>query len=175
MNDNNKTPSFPKVTIVVARACNFVIGNQGQLPWNIPEDLKHFKETTMGKSIIMGRHTYDSIGRVLPGRRNIVVSRSHSFFVKGGEVAHSFEEALHMCAGEEEVFLVGGSQLYEAGIKYASKAIITELNFPVIGDAYFMPLDSSEWHITNSSPQQGELVSWRFVTYERMNSPATPE
>lgn len=174
MNDIQNS-TLPKVTIVVARASNFVIGNNGDIPWYIPDDLKHFKKVTMGKPVIMGRRTYDSIGRPLPGRHNVVVSRNPDLKIQGVDVVSSIEEAIKLCDGEEEVCLIGGGQIYQEGLKFASKAIVTEICFPTVGDAYFMPLDSTEWQTTDTNPVEAGECSYRFVTYERTNTPATPE
>src|SRR5262245_41581138 len=105
--------STPRLTLIVARARNGVIGRAGTLPWRLPEDLAHFKRSTMGHPMVMGRHTWASIGRALPGRRSIVVSRNPSFSAPGAEVVSSLDAALEVAGDVPEVFVIGGTQLFE--------------------------------------------------------------
>src|SRR5437868_13393993 len=114
------------LTLIVAKARNGVIGRDNALPWRLPEDLAHFKRTTMGAPIIMGRKTWDSIGRPLPGRRNIVVSRNPALRIAGCDVASSLEEALRLCVGEEQVLLIGGAQLYAEALPSADRLGVAE-------------------------------------------------
>jgi dihydrofolate reductase len=137
--------SSPRITLIVARARNGVIGRDGALPWRLPEDLAHFKRTTMGRPVVMGRKTWESIGRPLPGRRNIVVSRQAGFVAAGAEVAPSLEAALALCAGEADVFVIGGAQLYAAALARAGRLIVTEIDADFEGDTHFPAPDPRQW------------------------------
>lgn len=157
------------LTLIVARARNGTIGRDNTLPWRLPEDLAHFKRTTMGAPVIMGRKTWDSIGRPLPGRRNIVVSRNAALKLEGAEVAGSLEEAQRLCVGVEQVFLIGGAQLYEEALPSADRLVVTEIDADVDGDAFFPPIDRAHWmetaRETHHSAANG--FDYAFVTYER--------
>ena len=126
-----------EIILIAAMAANRVIGRDNIIPWDIPGEQARFKEITMGHPMIMGRKTYQSIGRPLPGRRNIVVTRNRNFEAGGCEVVHSFEQGLTACKGEEKVFLIGGGQLYRSGLEHADTLILTVLDREVEGDAYF--------------------------------------
>ncbi|WP_423197924.1 MULTISPECIES: dihydrofolate reductase [unclassified Cupriavidus] len=157
------------LTLIVARARNGTIGRDNTLPWRLPEDLAHFKRTTMGAPVIMGRKTWDSIGRPLPGRRNIVVSRNPALKLEGAEVAGSLEEAQRLCMGVEQVFLIGGAQLYEEALPSADRLVVTEIDADVDGDAFFPPIDRARWmetaRETHHSAANG--FDYAFVTYQR--------
>ncbi|AZG13780.1 dihydrofolate reductase [Cupriavidus pauculus] len=157
------------LTLIVARARNGVIGRDNALPWRLPEDLQHFKRTTLGAPIIMGRKTWDSIGRPLPGRRNIVVSRNRDLKLEGAEVAASLEDAQRLCVGVEQVFLIGGAQLYAEALPSADRLIVTEIDADIEGDAFFPAVDRSRWNEvareTHHSAANG--FDYAFVTYER--------
>ncbi|WP_423192237.1 dihydrofolate reductase [Cupriavidus sp. H18C2] len=157
------------LTLIVARARNGVIGRDNTLPWRLPEDLQHFKRTTLGAPIIMGRKTWDSIGRPLPGRRNIVVSRNRDLKLEGAEVAASLEDAQRLCVGVEQVFLIGGAQLYAEALPSADRLIVTEIDADIEGDAFFPAVDRSRWievaRETHHSAANG--FDYAFVTYER--------
>ncbi len=140
-----------KLALIVAQSENRVIGRNNKLPWHLPEDLKYFKSVTMGKVIIMGRKTYDSIGRPLPGRTNIVVTRDTEYSVEGVEIVYSLEaaiekaEALSLINGNEEALVIGGSQLYEQALVKADRLYLTQVHDQVCGDAYFPALEPAEW------------------------------
>lgn len=160
------------LTLIVARARNGVIGRENQLPWRLPEDLAFFKRTTMGAPIIMGRKTHESIGRPLPGRRNIVVTRDAARRFTGCDTATNLDEALELAAQDQapEAFLIGGAQLYEEGLRHADKLIITEISIDFEGDAHFAALDPQEWeevaHETHRAHAPNEF-DYAFVTYKR--------
>jgi dihydrofolate reductase len=135
----------PRLTLIVARARNGVIGRNGALPWRLPEDLAHFKRTTMGHPIIMGRKTWESIGRPLPGRRSIVVSRQAGFIAAGAEVAASLDDALRLCQGSAEVFVIGGAQLYRDALARADRLIVTEIDADFEGDTHWPAIDPAQW------------------------------
>ncbi len=133
------------VTLVVAMDLRGVIGRAGGLPWRLPDDLKRFKALTLGKTVIMGRKTFESIGRPLPQRRNIVVTRDPRFAAPGIEVAASLEAALALCRQEPEVMVIGGAEIYRAALSLANKIELTRVEAEVDGDVYFPALDPAEW------------------------------
>lgn len=133
-----------EITIIAGVAENGVIGRDGSLPWHYPEDLKHFRETTLGAPIIMGRTTYESIGRPLPKRRNIILSRTLTAAPEGYELFSSLEAALESCT-EPEVFIIGGAALYKAALPRATKMIITRIKRAHDGDTHFPEYDTQNW------------------------------
>lgn len=152
------------LALVVAIADGGVIGKEGGLPWHLPEDMRHFKAVTMGHAIIMGRKTHASIGRPLPGRRNIVVSRTVDAF-EGCEKASSLEEAIALArATDDEPRIIGGAAIYEAALPLATRIFLTEVHREVEGDAFFH-LDRSGWREVERRP--GETEGVEFVTLER--------
>jgi dihydrofolate reductase len=163
----------PRLSLLVARARNGVIGHQGTLPWRLPEDLAFFKRTTMGHPIVMGRKTWESIGRPLPGRRSIVVSRNGSYVAPGAEVVTSLEEALTLCADATEVFVIGGAELYRLAMPRADRLLVTEIDADFDGDVILPTIDRSAWRETgreHHSPAAGRAFNFDFVTYERASS-----
>ena len=135
----------PRLTLIVARARNGVIGKDNTMPWKIPGEQAYFKRVTMGHPIIMGRKTWESIGRPLPGRRNIVVTRNPDFVAPGAEVASSLDVALAQCAGAPEAFVIGGAELYHQALPHAARLLITEIDHDFDGDTYFPAPDPSHW------------------------------
>ncbi len=157
------------LSLIVARARNGVIGRDNQLPWRLPEDLAYFKRTTMGALIVMGRKTHESIGRALPGRRNIVVSRDASRSFSGCDAVTSLTDALALGQqdGADEVFLIGGAQLYKEGIGLAHKVFITEIDADITGDAVFEGFDPAQWTEVSREEHAGPEFPYAFVVYER--------
>jgi dihydrofolate reductase len=157
------------VAIIVARARNGVIGRAGALPWHLPADLAHFKRTTLGHPVVMGRRTWESIGRALPGRRNLVVSRTPGFEAAGAEVRARLADALAACAGESEVFVIGGAQLYAEALALAQRAYVTEIDADVPGDTQLAALDPGIWREAERGTTQvsPEGLRYTFVRYER--------
>ncbi len=133
-----------RLTLVAAIARNRAIGSEGGLPWHLPRELQHFKHTTMGKAIVMGRRTWVSIGRALPGRQNIVVTRNPGFHADGCEVAHSLEQALEL-AGSEEVMIIGGGQLYADALPVADRMVLTLVDCEPAADTWFPAWDPDDW------------------------------
>lgn len=159
------TPRAP-LTLVVAMARDGVIGKGGTLPWHVPEDLKHFKACTMGHAVIMGRKTFESIGRVLPGRRFVVVSRSPSFSAEGVTVAPSLEAALEAARETDpEPCVIGGGEIYSAALPLATTIHLTEIDRDVDGDVRFPSFDRADWRELERRP--GETAGVTFVTLER--------
>jgi dihydrofolate reductase len=157
------------LTLIVARARNGVIGRDNQLPWRLPEDLAFFKRTTMGAPIIMGRKTHESIGRPLPGRRNIVVSRDSNRRYEGCDTVTSLDAALDL-ASAGEAFLIGGAQLYEDGFARADKLIVTEIDADFDGDTRFPAPDPAVWREVSREPHRAGAPNdfdYAFVTYVR--------
>lgn len=148
-----------EIILIAAISQNYVIGNNGQIPWRISEDMKRFKELTTGKTVVMGRKTYESIGRALPKRKNIVVTKIE-LQQEGIIVAHSIDDALEQCSGE--TYIIGGQQIYEQTIERANKLEITHVYKTVEGDAYF-PRISELWQETARVNKEG----YSFVTYEK--------
>ena len=163
------TGKIPKLVLIVAMARNRVIGKDGNLPWRLPEDLKRFRSLTMGHPIIMGRKTYDSIGRALPGRRNIVVSRQRNLAIEGVETATSLPAALEMTSGADKVFVIGGEQIYQAALPMADRIELTRIEADFDGDVLFPEIDPAQWKESVQQPGQdsGNGFEYRFVTLDR--------
>jgi len=135
----------PSISFVVAMALNDVIGRNNALPWHLPADLKHFKEVTMGKPILMGRKTFASIGRALPGRVNIVLTRDTHWSVDGVAVVHSVPEALEVCRDAPELAVIGGAEVFQLLLASATRIHLTRIQADVPGDARFPRVDWSHW------------------------------
>lgn len=158
----------PLIQIVVAYSSNRVIGKDNTLPWRLPSDLAHFKRVTLGQPIIMGRRTWESLGRALPGRANLVVSRNDAFNAEGGSVHSSLDNALQACQDAERVCVIGGEQLFRLALPLAHEIIATEVHAEIDGDTWFPELGSSEWAEIQREPQAAENgLSYDFVTYRR--------
>jgi dihydrofolate reductase len=134
-----------RIALVVAMDRNGVIGAGGRLPWRLPADLRRFRHITMGKPIIMGRRTHESIGRPLPGRENIVVTRDRSYKAAGCTVVHGLDQALEHCHAADEVMIMGGAELYSRTLELADRIHLTEVHADVTGDTYFPPWQREEW------------------------------
>jgi dihydrofolate reductase len=159
------------VTAVVAIAENRAIGKDNELLWHLPKDLKHFKEITKGHTIIMGRKTFDSIGKPLPHRRNIVITRSKDLEIEGAEVANAVEEALALCMDENEVFIVGGADIYKLAMPSTDRIYLTTVHESYEGDAYFPEIDYTIWKEVASErhePDEKHAVAFTFSTLERI-------
>jgi len=165
---------MPRISIIAALARNGVIGRGNAMPWHLPEDLRHFRALTMGHPIIMGRKTHESLGRPLPGRRNIVVSRDARFRAAGCEAVPSIEAALATCAGAAEIFIIGGAQIYAASLPLADRLHLTEIQADFEGDAHFPAIDWRDWREVARRPQRSDAgFDYDFATYERIRrSPA---
>jgi len=137
------------ISLIVAASMNNVIGAKGDLPWRLSSDLKRFKALTMGKPIVMGRKTYESIGRPLPGRQNIVVTRNTDFAAEGCDVVSSIDAAIEAAGDAEEIMIIGGSHIYEAFLPRADRIYLTRVQADVEGDAYLPDLSDDFWHETS--------------------------
>lgn len=157
-----------RLSIIVAIAQNGVIGINNTLPWHLPEDLKRFKALTMGHHIIMGRKTYESLGRLLPGRTTVIVTRNSNYKVEGALMANSLQAAISLCEADDEVFLIGGAELYQDGLALADKLYITEIDLGIEGDAYFPALQPNDWQETSREAHtSAQGLGFSYVTYVR--------
>lgn len=162
--------SFTRYSIIVAMTPAGVIGRDGQLPWRLSADLRRFKKLTMGHHIIMGRKTYDSIGRLLPGRHTVVVSRQKDLSIPGAQVAASLPEAMQCARDDTEVFFVGGQQIYREALGVADRIYLTLVNAQVSGDAYFPELPVHQWQLVEEEPHQADEKNehqYAFQLWER--------
>ena len=135
------TPRASRLSIIVAMAKNRVIGANNAIPWHLPGELKMFKTITMGHHIIMGRNTWESIGRLLPGRTTVVVTRQHDYTIAGAIVAATLDNAIAACGNDDEIFVIGGGQLYAAALPRTNRIYLTEVDAEVAGDTYMPDLD----------------------------------
>lgn len=162
------THGRPLLSLIVAVASNGVIGSRNALPWHLPADLRHFKETTLGRPVIMGRRTHESIGRPLPGRTNLVVTRQYAYVAPGCIVVGSLASALAAVPPAEEVFVIGGSELYAQALPDADRVYVTEIHAPFEGDARFPEIDPRQWREVAREAHAGEApFRFDFVRYER--------
>lgn len=160
----------PTVRMVVAYTSNRCIGKDNDMPWHLPSDLAHFKRVTLGHPIIMGRKTWESIGRALPGRPNYVISRDPSYQAQGATVYATLEEALNACeAGEHSVCcIIGGQQIFTMGLDVTNEVYATEIQSHIEGDTFFPSLDAKDWAEIDRQPQPEENGHrYDFVTYQR--------
>lgn len=159
----------PRLSLIAAVAANGVIGSDNALPWRLPEDLKRFKALTTGHPVIMGRKTFESIGRPLPGRRNIVISRNEGYKADGCEVATSLSAALNSCrAGSNEIFVIGGAQIYAEALPQAQRLYLTEIRRDFAGDARFPTFDRHHWQeISRERLRTPEGLEFDFAVYDR--------
>lgn len=158
------------ISIIVAASTNNAIGADGKLPWRLSDDLKRFKRLTMGKPIVMGRLTWQSIGRPLPGRQNIVLTRQADFMAEGCDVVASPADALTVAADAEEIMIIGGSQIYELFLPRASRLYVTRVYAEIHGDAFFPEIDEGAWRLVDSEAHEANATNqfaFDFMTYER--------
>ncbi|ASC65575.1 dihydrofolate reductase [Achromobacter denitrificans] len=157
-----------RLTLIVAYSTNRAIGRDNALPWKLPGDLAHFKRSTLGSPIIMGRKTWDSLGRPLPGRSNIVISRNPAFSAEGAILVPSLEAAIGACGDVADAYVIGGAQIYAQALPLAQRVLATEVHAEVEGDAFFPLLPAFQWKETARAPQPAENgYDYDFVTYER--------
>lgn len=156
--------------LIFARARNGVIGHNNTLPWHLPEDLAHFKQTTLGQPVVMGRKTWESLPpkfRPLPGRTNIVVTRQTDWQLEGAKVAHSIQEAMTMCPEAPNIWVIGGAEVYAQAMPLAQSAVVTEIDADFEGDA-FAPIFDSNWQETSrTSHTAANGLAYSFVTLQR--------
>lgn len=158
-----------KISIIVAMSENFVIGLKNKLPWHISADLKNFKNITLGNPIIMGRKTYDSIGKPLKDRDNIVISRDNSLKIDGVEVVDSLEKAIFMTAEAPETFIIGGQQIYQIALPIATHMYVTKVEGNFEGDAYFPDYNQQEWReVGREDLITEDNLKFSFLKYEKI-------
>jgi dihydrofolate reductase len=161
-----------RLALIAAVARNGVIGRGGEMPWRIPADLQYFKAATMGKPMIMGRRTFDSIGRALPGRTSIVVTRNADFAADDVEVAGDLDRALAIAAqtGSDEVMVIGGGEIYAAALPRADRLYLTEVHIDADGDVHFPALDRAQWREASRDDHaaEGDAPAFSFVVLERI-------
>ena len=161
------------LSIIVAKAKNNIIGKDNKLLWNLPEDLKHFKELTTGHTMIMGRKTFQSLGRVLPNRKHIIFSQNPDFKVddENVEVVHSLLQIQNLIEGKEEVFVIGGAMIYNFLMPYVKKMYVTEIEKEFDGDTFFPVIDNNIWKETSREKgikNEKNNLDYYFITYERI-------
>ena len=161
------------LSIIVAKAKNNIIGKNNELVWHLPEDLKHFRELTTGHTIIMGRKTYESLGKPLPNRKHIIFSQNPDFKVheENVQVVHSLLEIQDLIEGKEEAFVIGGAMIYNFLMPYVKKMYVTEIKQEFDGDAFFPIIDSEEWKETSRTTgikNEENNLDYDFVTYEKI-------
>ena len=160
------------ISIIVAVAENNIIGANNQLIWHLSDDLKRFKALTTGHSIIMGRKTFESIGRPLPNRHNIVVSRNKSLQIEGCTVVSSLQDAIALCVEDSEVFVIGGGELYRQALPLASKLYLTKVHKSFEGDTFFPEIDMNEWrevYSEKAKPTDTDGLEFTFINLERIS------
>lgn len=159
-----------KLSIIVAMAKNRTIGVNNTLPWRCPADLKHFKALTMGYHMIMGRKTFDSIGKALPGRTTVVITRDRALQISDCIVVHSLADAIEQCAQDAQAFIVGGAEIYRQALDMVNTMYITEIQQNVLGDAVFPAFSATEWHEASRETHkqtEPQPLEYHFVTYSR--------
>ncbi|MGD1956463.1 MAG: dihydrofolate reductase [Sphingomonadales bacterium] len=164
------TEGSPLISAIVARGSNGVIGKDGDLPWRLPEDLKRFKAITLGKPIIMGRKTWDSLGRPLPGRKNIVLTRDTQFAAEGCVVVHTLDDAIDAASGTEDIMIIGGAEIYRLAMPHVGRIYLTEVDAAPDGDTYFPELVEREWQKSAEEvyPSGPQTPGFRFLVYDRL-------
>ena len=161
----------PCLSLIVAMARNRVIGANGTIPWHLPEELKRFKAVTLGHHIVMGRKTWESIGRPLPGRASVVVTRQRGYRAPGALVMHTLEDAIAACAGDSEVFVIGGAELYVQALPLAGRLYLTAVDADVAGDAFMPDFDLGRWREVSSRSHpvdERHRHAFRCAVYERI-------
>jgi dihydrofolate reductase len=159
-----------QIIAVAALSDNQVIGVENRLPWHLPEDLAHFKALTLDKPIIMGRKTFDSIGRALPKRRNIVLSRQKDLSLSGCDVVSTFEQALALVKGADQIMVIGGEMLYRLAWPYLTHLELTRVHLQIEGDTFFPTLEPKKWRETAKSVQSNGAIAYTFISYERVGT-----
>ena len=158
-----------KISIIVAMSQNFVIGLNNQLPWHISEDLQNFKKITLNHCVIMGRKTYDSIGKPLKDRRNIVISRNNSLLIDGVDVVNSLDKAISIVDDSSEIFIIGGEQIYTISLPLATRLYVTKVNGNYKGDAFFPNFIQNEWReVAREDLISENNLNYSFLEYEKI-------
>jgi len=173
MSEDASHVGTPVVALIAALADNRVIGRDNDLPWRMPADLRHFKELTTGHTVVMGRRTWESFPGALPYRRNVVVTRDPDYVADGAVVVHSLDEALRFAAeaGDAELFIAGGSQIYGQALPIARRMYLTHIHAAIEGDTFFPEFDADAWRVTEKAHHAADerhAHAYTFATYERV-------
>ena len=164
------TPHASRISIIAAMAKNRVIGADNAIPWHLPGELKMFKTITMGHHIVMGRNTWESIGRLLPGRTTVVVTRQPDYKLAGAIVASTLDDAIAACGNDDEIFVIGGAQLYAAALPRANRIYLTEVDAEVDGDTYMPAIDPGQWRagaVTGHAADDKNRYSYKLTVLDR--------
>ncbi|MBW5802638.1 dihydrofolate reductase [Coxiella endosymbiont of Ornithodoros amblus] len=159
------------ITLIAAMDKNRLIGRNNELPWHLPPDLAHFKSITLGKSIVMGRRTFDSIGKPLPHRRNIVITQQKNLIIRGCDIFYSLDDALSALTNELEVIIIGGARIFKEALPKADKMILTIIDHSFEGDVYFPKWNDKEWKITSKIKHEREEKNpypFQFLELKRL-------
>ncbi len=163
----------PRLSLIVAMAKNRVIGADGKIPWHLPNELRLFKSVTMGHHIIMGRKTYESINRLLPGRTTVIVTRRKDYTIPGTKIAHTLDAAVASCAGDSEIFVIGGGELYRAALPVADRIYLTVVDAEPAGDTRMPEFDLAQWRV-HSTQRYGKderhAHDYRFEIHDRVTA-----
>jgi dihydrofolate reductase len=157
----------PRITLIVAMAKNRVIGADNRIPWHLPDDLKMFKRLTMGHHIVMGRKTYESIGRLLPGRTTVIVTRQRDYRVTGAIIAHSLHDAINAAARDDEIFVIGGAELFREALPTADRIHLSLVDAEPEGDTWMPEFDITQWAEVINEQKPG----YRYLLLERTDRP----
>jgi dihydrofolate reductase len=160
-----------RISIIVAMSRNRVIGAGGGIPWHLPEELRRFRRLTLGHHIVMGRRTWESIGRLLPGRTTVIVTRQQGYRVPGAKVVHSLDEAIAACGDDDEIFVIGGAELYAQALARAQRLYLTTVDADVAGDTFMPEYPATDWReaaVQSFAADAQHPYSFRCVTYERV-------
>lgn len=160
-----------KIAIIVATDEQRLIGRDNDLPWRLSADLQYFRKVTMGKPIVMGRNTHESIGRPLPGRQNIVITSQPGYQAEGCDVVHSLDEAFALCQGEEEVMIMGGASLYQQTLPLADKLYLTQVHASLDGDTWFPEWSEQDWQLISRDDHPADEkneYNYSFMEYARL-------
>jgi dihydrofolate reductase len=166
-----------RISLIVAMSENRVIGRNNQLPWHLPRDLQHFKRTTLHHTVIMGRKTFESMGKPLPQRRNIVITRDRTYRAAGIEIAHGLDEAISLCKNEDEIFIAGGAEIFRQALHGADRMYLTLIHAKIEGDVYFPEVNWKEWTLLSDERFEADETNQHamsFRTFEHIRFSQQP-
>lgn len=164
-------PAKPRLSLIVAMAKNRIIGADGRIPWHLPNELQLFKSVTMGHHIVMGRKTYESINRLLPGRTTVIVTRQRDYAIPGAKIAHTLEDAIAQCAGDSEIFVIGGGELYRAAMPLADRLYLTVVDAEPAGDTQMPAFNPAQWRLHSTQQfrkDERHAHGYRFEVHDRV-------
>jgi|TARA_B100001741_G_scaffold298669_1_gene284406 dihydrofolate reductase len=157
------------IKIIAALSTNRIIGKKSQIPWFIRGELKRFKDITMGHNVVMGRKTYESIGKILDGRRNVIITKNKNYKADGAQIVHSFDDAINKCEPNKDIFIIGGAKIYELALDCCDYLLLTLIHKNLTGDTHFPNYDTSVWKLIDETRMYDieNKFSYSFLTYER--------